>query len=73
MMKCLTVILGMLLVTGCGVKGKPMPPLEPVELGRGTPTYKRTAEQAKPATIPDAKTKSTTLPTSSPAPDRRGP
>lgn len=39
---------------GCGVKGKPLPPLEPAEIGRGVPTYKRAAEQAKPAVVPDS-------------------
>ncbi|MCB0414753.1 MAG: hypothetical protein KDD50_10495 [Bdellovibrionales bacterium] len=25
---------------GCGIKGKPLPPERPVDLGRGKPTYK---------------------------------
>lgn len=50
-----------ILLSGCGVKGKPLPPLEPAEIGRGAPTYKRAAEQAKPAAVPTA------------TPDRRGP
>ena len=37
---------------GCGVKGKPLPPLQPAEIGRGVPTYKRTAEEAKPNLVP---------------------
>lgn len=41
------------LLAGCGVKGKPLPPLEPAEIGRGVPTYKRTAEQAKPESKPE--------------------
>ncbi|CAN5387697.1 hypothetical protein BH10BDE1_BH10BDE1_22700 [soil metagenome] len=41
-------------ISGCGVKGKPLPPLEPAEIGRGAPTYRRAAEQAKPAVVPDA-------------------
>lgn len=57
-----------LLLGGCGVKGKPLPPLEPAEIGRGAPTYKRAAEQVKPTTVPDS---DSTRPT--PAPDRRGP
>ncbi len=36
---------------GCGVKGKPLPPLEPAQIGRGAPTYKRTAEQAQPTNV----------------------
>lgn len=53
---------------GCGVKGKPLPPLEPAEIGRGAPTYKRAAEQAKPTTVPDS---DFTRPTATPS--RRGP
>jgi hypothetical protein len=50
----------------CGVKGKPLPPLEPAHIGRGAPTYKRTAEQARPMSVPS--------PTPSPnsTPDGRG-
>ena len=29
---------------GCGVKGDPLPPEKPTELGRGRPTYKRATE-----------------------------
>lgn len=36
----------------CGVKGKPLPPLEPPTIGRGAPSYKRTAEEAKPKVVP---------------------
>lgn len=39
-------------LASCGVKGKPLPPLEPAAIGRGAPTYKRAAEQAKPSTVP---------------------
>jgi hypothetical protein len=44
------------ILAGCGVKGKPLPPLEPAEIGRGAPTYKRAAELAKPAVVPDSTT-----------------
>lgn len=30
---------------GCGVKGDPLPPEKPPELGRGRPTYKRATEE----------------------------
>jgi hypothetical protein len=30
---------------GCGVKGDPIPPSMPPELGRGEPTYKRATEE----------------------------
>lgn len=57
-----------ILISGCGVKGKPLPPLEPAEIGRGAPTYKRAAEQAKPTSVPDSNGARP-----SPTPDRRGP
>lgn len=34
-------------ISGCGVKGDPLPPERPVELGRGRPTYKRATEGLK--------------------------
>lgn len=62
-------VLVALSAAGCGVKGKPLPPLQPAEIGRGVPTYKRTAEEAKPKTVPSLS------PTPSPAPasGRSGP
>jgi hypothetical protein len=32
-------------LTGCGVKGDPLPPEKPAELGRGRPTYRRATEE----------------------------
>ena len=32
---------------GCGVKGDPMPPERPPELGRGRTTYKQVTEKLK--------------------------
>lgn len=31
----------------CGVKGDPLPPDRPADLGRGRPTYKRATEKIK--------------------------
>lgn len=45
-------IIPLLFAAGCGVKGKPLPPLQPAEIGRGHPTYKGTAEEAKPKQVP---------------------
>lgn len=39
-------ILG-LLILGCGVRGDPVPPQRPVEIGRGKPSYKRATEKIK--------------------------
>lgn len=32
-------------LSACGVKGDPVPPGTPAELGRGQPTYKRATEE----------------------------
>lgn len=32
---------------GCGVKGDPLPPQRPAELGRGRPTYRRATQRIK--------------------------
>ena len=34
-------------VSACGVKGDPLPPFKPAELGRGRPTYRRATESLK--------------------------
>jgi len=34
-------------LTGCGVKGDPIPPDRPPSLGRGRPTYRRATEGIK--------------------------
>ncbi len=31
--------------SGCGVKGDPLPPEKPTDLGRGRPTYRRASEE----------------------------
>lgn len=31
-------------LSGCGVKGDPLPPEKPLEIGRGRPTYKKATE-----------------------------
>ncbi len=33
------------LLTGCGVKGDPVPPDKPADLGRGQPTYRKAVEK----------------------------
>lgn len=38
-------MMAFIFVCGCGVKGDPLPPLKPAELGRGKPTYKRPRSQ----------------------------
>jgi hypothetical protein len=34
-----------LALPACGVKGDPLPPEKPTELGRGRPTYRRASEE----------------------------
>ncbi len=40
--------------TGCGVKGDPVPPATPAEIGRGKPLFK--GEEADTSIIPKRKT-----------------
>ena len=46
-MKKLILMLSYLLILGCGVKGDPLPPEVPAELGRGRPNYRRATEGIK--------------------------
>lgn len=39
------VAVGALFLSGCGVKGDPIPPQSPPHLGRGEPTYRRATEE----------------------------
>lgn len=38
---------------GCGVKGDPLPPERPPQMGRGRPTYQKAAEKLKIETKKD--------------------
>jgi hypothetical protein len=37
-------IAGFAVLSACGVKGDPLPPEKPMEIGRGRPTYKKATE-----------------------------
>ena len=52
-------------LSGCGVRGKPQPPLTPTELGRGRPTFKHASEEFAFPNVPapDAKPQPTPAPT----------
>lgn len=39
-------------VTGCGVRGDPIPPQEPPELGRGQPMYKEATKDLAAPYVP---------------------
>lgn len=41
-----------LFVVSCGVKGDPLPPEKPVEIGRGRPTYRRATEPLRKTELP---------------------
>jgi hypothetical protein len=43
----LIAVFAVLALFGCGVKGDPLPPEKPAEIGRGRPTYKRASEEIK--------------------------
>ena len=38
---------------GCGVRGNPLPPLEPTEVGRGRPTYKKAMKEVVDPSAPE--------------------
>jgi hypothetical protein len=46
-MKLFLAMAALLALCACGVKGDPLPPEKPVELGRGRPTYKRAMKNVK--------------------------
>lgn len=39
-------------VVACGVKGDPLPPEKPAEIGRGRPTFKRATEPLRQPNLP---------------------
>lgn len=39
---------------GCGVRGRPQPPLTPPEIGRGQPSFKRATEEYAFPEVPKA-------------------
>jgi len=41
-----------LMVSACGVKGDPLPPEKPADIGRGRPTFKRATEPLKQPNLP---------------------
>lgn len=45
-------IIAMVAHVGCGVKGDPVPPKIPAELGRGQPTYKGATEDLAFPVVP---------------------
>lgn len=42
--KAIALVIAWAFVSACGVKGDPLPPEKPVEIGRGRPTYKKATE-----------------------------
>ena len=54
-MNKLLISLFVLITTGCGVRGDPVPPEQPPVLGRGQPTYREaTKDLAQPFVPPPA-------------------
>lgn len=47
----LILIFALPLYWGCGVKGDPVPPTKPPDLGRGQPTFKDAVKEIQPAPI----------------------
>jgi hypothetical protein len=50
-MNPIMILLGILFLSACGVKGDPMPPEKAAELGRGRPTYKRAMKDINVAPV----------------------
>jgi hypothetical protein len=46
-LKCSALLVLTIFVGACGVKGDPLPPERPTQLGRGRPTYRRATEGIK--------------------------
>ena len=47
MLKACLVIISLLAISACGVKGKPLPPETPREIGIGKPQYKGVDKELK--------------------------
>jgi hypothetical protein len=47
MIRSIMLLLVICLNFSCGVKGKPQPPLNPSQLGRGTPSFNKATENIK--------------------------
>lgn len=45
-------VVGTILAAGCGVRGRPQPPLTPPEFGHSQPTYKRGTEDLAVPNVP---------------------
>ncbi len=45
-----------LLTMGCGVRGEPLPPTTPPEIGRGQPTFRRATEPFAFSNVPPVAT-----------------
>ena len=49
-------VLSAIFCAACGVKGRPLPPEKPAELGRGKPTFTRSSEDFRFRNIPPVET-----------------
>lgn len=54
----------------CGVRGRPQPPLEPTEIGRGKPSFKRVTEEYAFPDVPSPEATPKPRPPRKPRPGR---
>lgn len=47
MRSCILLIISFAIISACGVKGRPMPPLTNPPLGRGEPNFSKATEKVK--------------------------
>ncbi len=57
---CLSITASLFLL-GCGVRGRPQPPIEPPDLGRGKPTFTRANRELAIPEVPSPEASPTPL------------
>jgi hypothetical protein len=66
--RAMGIVLPLVFASGCGVKGNPIPPAHPPEIGRGRPEVSRPSQPRPADTKTQTSSSSTNLTTPSPTP-----